>query len=53
MDVGGRVVELVETEFMVRGRGYLRGIADFEQIVLARVAGHVAATRTWALSDRG
>ena len=26
MDVGGRVVELAETEFMVRGRGYLRGI---------------------------
>ena len=25
MDVGGRVVELAETEFMVRGRGYLRG----------------------------
>ncbi|MBS0242746.1 MAG: efflux RND transporter permease subunit, partial [Proteobacteria bacterium] len=34
MDVGGRVVELAETEFMVRGRGYLRGISDIEQIVL-------------------
>jgi len=34
MDVGGRVVELTETEFMVRGRGYLRGITDLEQIVL-------------------
>lgn len=34
MDVGGRVVELAETEFMVRGRGYLRGISDLEQIVL-------------------
>jgi len=34
MDVGGRVVELAETEFMVRGRGYLRGITDLEQIVL-------------------
>src|SRR5581483_3396400 len=31
-DVGGRVVELAETEFMVRGRGYLRGISDIEQI---------------------
>jgi copper/silver efflux system protein len=31
---GGRVVELAETEFMVRGRGYLRGISDIEQIVL-------------------
>jgi Cu(I)/Ag(I) efflux system membrane protein CusA/SilA len=34
MDVGGRVVELAETEYMVRGRGYLRGISDLEQIVL-------------------
>ncbi len=39
MDVGGRVVELAETEFMVRGRGYLRGIADIEQIVLKAEAG--------------
>jgi len=34
MDVGGRVIELAETEFMVRGRGYFRGIKDIEQIVL-------------------
>ena len=34
MDVGGRTVELSEFEFMVRGRGYLRGIADIENIVL-------------------
>ena len=34
MDVGGRVVELAETEFMVRGRGYLKSIADIESIVL-------------------
>ncbi|MBL8846028.1 MAG: efflux RND transporter permease subunit [Hyphomicrobium zavarzinii] len=34
MDVGGRVVELAETEFMVRGRGYLRGAEDLEAIVL-------------------
>ena len=33
-DVGGRVIELAETEFMVRGRGYLRSIDDIEQIVL-------------------
>ena len=39
MDVGGRVVELAETEFMVRGRGYLRGISDIEQIVLKADAG--------------
>jgi copper/silver efflux system protein len=34
LDVGGRVVELAETEFMVRGRGYLRGVADLEAIGL-------------------
>ena len=39
MDVGGRVVELAETEFMVRGRGYLRGIADIESIVLKAQGG--------------
>jgi Cu(I)/Ag(I) efflux system membrane protein CusA/SilA len=33
-DVGGRTVELSEFEFMVRGRGYLRGIADIENIGL-------------------
>ena len=33
-DVGGRVIELAETEFMVRGRGYIRNAADIEQIVL-------------------
>ena len=39
MDVGGRVVELAETEFMVRGRGYLKSITDLEQIVLKAEAG--------------
>ena len=34
MDVGGRTVELAETEFAVRGRGYLRGLTDLEQIVV-------------------
>ena len=27
-DVGGRVIEMTETEYMVRGRGYLRGIEE-------------------------
>ncbi len=39
MDVGGRVVELTETEFMVRGRGYLKSIADIENIVLKAQGG--------------
>jgi copper/silver efflux system protein len=33
-DVGGRTVEMTETEYVVRGRGYLRGVSDIEQIVL-------------------
>ncbi|MGE0769464.1 MAG: efflux RND transporter permease subunit [Hyphomicrobiaceae bacterium] len=39
MDVGGRVIELAETEFMVRGRGYLRGVQDLEQIVVKSEGG--------------
>ena len=33
-ETGGRVVEMAEAEFVVRGRGYLTGTADLEQIVL-------------------
>ncbi|MEF8767584.1 efflux RND transporter permease subunit [Candidatus Accumulibacter contiguus] len=33
-DVGGRVVEMAETEYMVRGKGYLRGIGDLEALVV-------------------
>jgi len=33
-ETGGRVVEMAEAEFMVRGRGYITGSADLEQIVL-------------------
>ncbi|MBI3938870.1 MAG: efflux RND transporter permease subunit, partial [Betaproteobacteria bacterium] len=38
-DVGGRVVEMAETEFMVRGRGYLRGVSDLEQLVVKSEGG--------------
>ena len=34
MDVGGRTIEVAETEFAVRGRGYIKTIADLEQIVV-------------------
>ncbi|REJ65694.1 MAG: AcrB/AcrD/AcrF family protein [Planctomycetota bacterium] len=34
-DVGGRVVEMAETEHMIRGRGYIRGKKDLEKIVLS------------------
>jgi len=33
-DVGGRAVEMAETEYMVRGMGYLRGKADIEMLVV-------------------
>ncbi len=34
MDMGGRTIELAETEFMIRGRGYIRTLADIERIIL-------------------
>ncbi len=39
MDVGGRTIELSETEFMIRGRGYLRDPADLEKVVLKSEGG--------------
>jgi Cu(I)/Ag(I) efflux system membrane protein CusA/SilA len=33
-DVGGRLVEMSETEYMVRGKGYIRSIADIENIAV-------------------
>jgi Cu(I)/Ag(I) efflux system membrane protein CusA/SilA len=33
-DVGGSVVELAEHEYMVRSRGYLRGLDDLRQVVV-------------------
>ncbi|MBI5970478.1 MAG: efflux RND transporter permease subunit [Deltaproteobacteria bacterium] len=33
-DVGGRVVEMAEREYMVRGLGYIKGMPDIEDIVL-------------------
>ena len=38
-EVGGRVIELAESEFMVRGRGYLQGIQDLNDLVLKEVNG--------------
>ena len=34
LDVGGRTVELAETEFAVRGRGYIKSLSDLEQVVI-------------------
>src|SRR5439155_13171279 len=33
-DVGGRTVEVSETEYAVRGRGYIKSLSDLEQIVV-------------------
>ncbi|MCI0691959.1 CusA/CzcA family heavy metal efflux RND transporter [candidate division KSB1 bacterium] len=33
-DVGGRVIEMASTEFMVRGRGYVKSLEDLEQVAL-------------------
>jgi Cu(I)/Ag(I) efflux system membrane protein CusA/SilA len=33
-DVGGRTIEMTETEYMIRGRGYLTGTGDLERVVL-------------------
>ncbi|MFQ5417379.1 MAG: efflux RND transporter permease subunit [Myxococcota bacterium] len=33
-DVGGRLIEMAETEFMVRGRGYIQSVEDLEQIAI-------------------
>ncbi len=39
MDTGGRSVEISEFEFMVRGRGYLKGTDDIEAITLMTKSG--------------
>ena len=44
-DVGGRVVEMAETEYMVRGKGYLRGPADIEQLAVKSEGGTAVLIR--------
>ncbi|WP_062236711.1 efflux RND transporter permease subunit [Aureimonas sp. N4] len=59
MDVGGRTVEMSEFEYMVRGRGYLRGTQDIESVVLMSPGGvplrlsDVARVETTADERRG
>jgi len=38
-DVGGRVIEMAETEYMVRGKGYLRSKEDIENLVVKTQGG--------------
>ena len=52
-DVGGRVVEMAETEYMVRGKGYLRGTADLEQLVVKSDRGTPVLLRDVARVELG
>jgi len=52
-DVGGRVVEMTEIEYMVRGKGYLRGAADLEQLVVKSAGGVPVLLRDIARVELG
>ncbi|MCC7081910.1 MAG: efflux RND transporter permease subunit [Burkholderiales bacterium] len=52
-DVGGRVIEMAETEYMVRGRGYLRGTADLESLVVRAEGGTPVLLRDVARVELG
>jgi Cu(I)/Ag(I) efflux system membrane protein CusA/SilA len=52
-DVGGRVVEMAETEYMVRGRGYLRGKGDIENLVVKAERGTPVLLRDIARVELG
>jgi Cu(I)/Ag(I) efflux system membrane protein CusA/SilA len=52
-DVGGRTIEMAETEYMVRGRGYLRGVADIEDLVLTSAGGTPVRVRDVARVELG
>jgi len=47
-DVGGRLVEMAETEYMVRGLGYIKGLKDVENIVVATDKGTPVLVRDLA-----
>jgi Cu(I)/Ag(I) efflux system membrane protein CusA/SilA len=52
-DVGGRVVEMAETEYMVRGKGYLRGKSDIEALVVRSERGTPVLIRDIARVEIG
>ena len=52
-DVGGRTVELSEFEFIVRGRGYLRGIDDIGKITVKADKGTPVLLRDVARVELG
>ncbi len=52
-DVGGRTLELSEFEFVVRGKGYLRGVDDLQKIVVKSDAGTPVLLRDVARVELG
>ncbi len=52
-DVGARAVELSETEYMVRGKGYLRGARDLETLVVKSDKGTPVLLRDIARVELG
>ena len=52
-DVGGRTVELSEFEYVIRGKGYLRGINDLGNIVLKASNGTPVLLRDIARVELG
>ncbi|HCI14081.1 MAG TPA: CusA/CzcA family heavy metal efflux RND transporter, partial [Gallionellaceae bacterium] len=52
-DVGGRVIEMAETEYMVRGKGYLRGKSDIENLVVKAERGTPVLLRDIARVELG
>ena len=52
-DVGGRVIEMAEAEYMVRGRGYLRGREDIEGLVVKAEKGTPVLIRDVARVEMG
>jgi Cu(I)/Ag(I) efflux system membrane protein CusA/SilA len=52
-DVGGRVIEMAETEYMVRGKGYLRGKSDIENLVVKADRGTPVLLRDIARVELG
>jgi Cu(I)/Ag(I) efflux system membrane protein CusA/SilA len=52
-DVGGRTVELSEFEYVIRGRGYLKGIGDIGDVVLKSNSGTPVLVRDIARVELG
>jgi Cu(I)/Ag(I) efflux system membrane protein CusA/SilA len=52
-DVGGRAIEMAETEYMVRGKGYLSGKGDLETLVVKSHMGTPVLIRDIARVELG